>query len=107
MSRTLRTSTFVYTQPRDLEGTPYEVASAAAEQTAKVLDVAAQALSDLFVVARVAEMERQDEPDSQAFQDGPQGVKLQGLRETLTKAASQTRIIGAAAGYDPKHPPVA
>lgn len=100
--------TYVYTDPRELEGSPYEVADAAAKQAKAALELTHTAVVDLFVMARVAEMEREcqrgDEPDGRAFGASPQGLKLQGLALEIEEMGALVDAIGIAAAYDPKRP---
>lgn len=99
---------FEYIDPRTIDGTPFEVAAAAADQTGQVLAVACTAINDTFVIARVAEMEREcqegHDPDGEAFHDSPVGQRLLKLEDTLHAVRRSLKGIAIAASHDPRHP---
>jgi hypothetical protein len=102
-------TTFEYTDPRTLDGTPFDVAGAAAQQASKIIELAAVAAADAFVMARVAEMERQIQrgvdPHGSTFADEPLGRRLVAMTDQLDQLVSTALKLGAAASYNPRNPP--
>lgn len=104
----MRKTTFNYTEPRDLEGTPFEAAGATARQAAAVIGVGVKALDDLFIMARTADMERQcqdgAEPDGAAFNESPLGKRLLTLLGDLDGIKGSITSLERGVSYDSRHP---
>lgn len=102
-------TTFEYTDPRTLEGTPFDVAGAACRQAADVIKVGAVAAADAYTLSRVAEMERQiqagEDPHGSTFCDEPLGKRLISATEQLEQLVNTLQNLGVAAAYNPLHPP--
>lgn len=105
----MNTIQFTYTDPREFDGSPYDAAYAAGEQLIKLLKLAKSAAADVFVLARVAELQRQQdsgkEPNAGNFEDGLVGTKLNDIERELGQFAAQANAITMNIGYDPLHPP--
>jgi hypothetical protein len=102
-------TTYEYTDPRTIDGTPFEVAEATFRQAVAVFALAKQALDDGFVMARVAEMERQlqrdEEPDGANFQHTALGISLQDTKTIVDRLSMSIKAAGLAASYNPRKPP--
>lgn len=105
----MKTTTFTYTDPREFDGTPYDAAAGAGDQLSRLFKMTESALSDTFVIARVAELQRQQdaakEPDVVAFEDGPLGESLDRLQVDLRGLTRRAEAIAQAAAFDPHNPP--
>jgi hypothetical protein len=103
---THQTKTFTITDPRDLDGDPYEVAAKAVAQAEALTMLTQNAVKDAFVMARNAEMERQilatGEPDAAAFEQGPHGRKFEAAIQALTEVITDMHLETRAAGFNPK-----
>lgn len=99
---------FIYTDPRELDGSPFEVAGAACLQAENVAALLKTAIVDAFKMARVAEMERQiiadEEPDGIGFTDSPQGKKLIALEHASHGMRVKLRQLAQSAEFDPNAP---
>lgn len=101
---------FVLADPRQMDGTPYQVAERAIRQVADAAHRLSAALDAADVMARNAELERQAaiDPDTDLKQvaagwpTSPQGRKLREADEALTQAAAKLELLAAAASWDPK-----
>jgi hypothetical protein len=102
-------TTFEYSDPRQLEGDPFQVASAAADQTVSALEVSIRGVDDLFIMARGAHMERQlqndEEPDGASFGDDALGFRIKSARAAVQTAVKTIKGVGIAASYNPRKPP--
>lgn len=102
-------TTYEYTDPRTLDGTPFEVAEAAFAQALAASELLEQALHDGFVMARVAEMERElqrdEEPDGANFEYNALGIRIHELESLADSMCASIRIVGRAASYNPRKPP--
>jgi hypothetical protein len=101
----VKEKTFVYTNPNQLEGEPYEVANAACEQAQAVAELLAEAVDGAFRMARVAEMHRDQQqgkqPDGGDFRNRPLGTRLIKIHEQAEKTARDLGLIARAASFDP------
>jgi hypothetical protein len=99
---------FIYTDPRELDGTCFEVAGAACRQAEATAVLLKTAIVDAFKMARVAEMERQliaeQEPDGIGFTESPQGKKLIALEHAAHGMRVKLRQLAQSAEYDPNAP---
>lgn len=102
-------TTYEYTDPRTLDGTPFEVAEATFAQALAVSKLLEQALHDGFVMARVAEMERElqrgDEPDGANFEHTALGIRIHELETRADDMCASIRAVARAASYNPSKPP--
>jgi hypothetical protein len=102
-------TTFDYTDPRGLDGDPFQVAAVACHQAEKVLGVAEKAVDDAYVMARGAHMERQlqteDEPDGVGFANDPLGARILSIRDRTQDMAKAIKNVAVAASYNPRKPP--
>jgi hypothetical protein len=105
----MKTTTLTYTDPRELEGTPFDAARGAGDQATALLGLAGKALDDFYVIARVAELQRQqdagEEPDAVAFEEGALAGRLTALKEVVAFNVKTADKITAAASYNPLQPP--
>lgn len=112
------TTTFTYHDPsRCFDGTPYEAAEQAVEQSRRVLRLMERALEDTRVQVRNAYMTRRldtDEEDPGAIQweASPEERLLLSLVErvelietNLEWMRGKLRFLQGSAAYDPKNPP--
>ena len=112
------TTTFTYYDPsRYFDGTPYEAAGKAVDQTRAVLWLLDRALSDTSVQVRNAYMSRrldtgEDDPGAIQWEDSPEAralrlidSKIGGVSEALAELELKLKAVQMAASYDPKHPP--
>lgn len=99
---------FSVADPRTFDGNPYEVAERACAQAEALLAIAADAIEGAFLMARNAEMERQivagQDPNALAFENGPYGKRLDRAKIDVANAVTSLRVVGRAAGFDPKAP---
>lgn len=102
-------TTFEYTDPRQLDGDPFQVASAAGGQALTALEVSAKGVDDLYVMSRGAHMERQlqrgEEPDGVGFATEPLGKRITSAQELLAGLIVTIRGLTRAASYNPRKPP--
>jgi hypothetical protein len=98
---------FIYVSPNQLEGDPYEVAGAACKQASSVAMLLELACDGAFKMARIAEMEREqqadEEPDGASFEHKPLGVRMLLLQTQAKKMARDLQLIAQAASFDPKN----
>lgn len=101
-------STITFTDPRDFDGDPYDVATRAVAQCSGILALYEQALDAAMLMARNAEMERnlaqRKPPAGSEYLSGPQGRQFIKLQEQLDASRKSLRVLEAAVSYDPKHP---
>lgn len=99
----------IYTDPKELDGTCFEVAGAACRQAESVAALLKQATTDAFKMARLAEMERKiqcdEDPDGPGFVDTPQGKKFIAIENASHRVRIALRKLAQAAEYDPLNPP--
>jgi hypothetical protein len=97
------------TDPRNFDGTPYEVAARAVAQVEGALIAASHAADAAFLMARNAEMERNLAlglpPAGSEYGAGPQGRKFSQIADDLVTMRRTLSALTAAVAYDPKHPP--
>jgi hypothetical protein len=100
---------FTVTDPRTYEGNPYEVAERAVKQMESLLGLTLVALDGAELMARNAYMERNLSERKPAggseWPDSPEGRRWTKLKATLIAQRPGVRALGAAAGFDPRHPP--
>lgn len=104
---------FVLADPRQMDGTPYQVAERAIRQVADAALRLSEALDAADVMARNAELERQAalDPDADLGKTAarwplsPQGRKLRDANDALMEAASKLLLTAQAASWDPKARP--
>lgn len=100
--------TFIVTDPRTFDGDPFDVAKRACAQAEALINLAVKSTNDAFVMARNAEMERQlldsGRADAPAFENGPYGRQFKTTEESLKHAAANLRLLGKAAGFNPRAP---
>lgn len=103
--------TYTYTDPRYIDGDPFEVARAAVEQAGKLTGLAAKAVEDANVMARNAEMERRlyrdEDPNAEGWPDTAHGRQFAWTHEELAKASRRLRVLRDAVSFNPRHPPKA
>lgn len=96
---------FRYHDPRQLEGTPYEVAGAAFSQALSVGKLYQRALEDAFILARNAEMERNLQaglaPDGAGFPDTALGCRMTATKDDFKRIQRMVTGEQSAACYDP------
>lgn len=102
---------YTYTDPRKLDGTPFEVARAAIQQTDAAVKLALRALDDAEVMARNAEMERNllvgADAAAELWGGGAYCRQFVMIRDALGMVVRRLAALKAAVSYDPKHPPTA
>ena len=103
------TRTFTVANPRDFDGNPFEVAERAVAQLEGLIAILAEAIPPAELMARNAEMTRRmdagEEPEGDRWVETPQGRYWVRLATNVASLRAQLRVIKAAAGYDPRHPP--
>lgn len=101
--------TYTYTDPRELDGDVFTVASLAIGQADRAVRLAVKAVSDADIMARGAEMERQiyatGEADAPAWPEHPQAKAFLAALASLGQVSAKLTMLQAAASYNPKHPP--
>lgn len=101
--------TLTYTDPRFIDGDPFEVADKALAQVEDIAKLLERAAGDAFVMARNAEQERMlyAAPDKVPVIDRPTAV-LSRISTFCSRAADTVREIEPvrrAARFNPRHPP--
>lgn len=103
------TTTFDYLDPRELDGDPFQVASAACQQAENALSLAEKSVDDAYIMARGAHMERQlqsgEEPDGVGFADDPLGARIISIRDLIEQMGNAVKNVAVAASYNPRKPP--
>lgn len=96
------------TDPREYDGNPYEVAARAVSQAEAVARILASTIDSARIMARNAEMERElhrgEDPNAPAFDDSAQGRRFEAAAASATAIQKELRVLGQAAGYNPKTP---
>lgn len=102
-------TTHTYTDPRYLDGDPFEVAAKAVRQATDAAALLQRALADANVMARNAEMERQlyrgEEPNAADWPESPQGIRLAEAERAAVQVRAQLQVLERAVGFNPRHPP--
>lgn len=102
------TDTIIYTDPRTIDGDPFEVAAAAVRQAQETIKLAKRALADAELMARNAELERQllagDEPSPLGWPESAQGAAYARARHELSVMLPRLRTMEKAASYNPRKP---
>lgn len=103
-------TTYTYTDPRDLDGNPYEVAAASVAQAIAAAGLLESALTDSLVMARNSDMERQialtGEADVRAWNtNSAQGRQFAVALKELAAIQKRLTVLKGAVAYDPRHPP--
>lgn len=100
---------FIVADPRDFDGTPFEVAGRAAAQLEGLLTLLLEAVPQAELMARNAEMTRRidtgSDPEGDRWVEEPQGRQWALLKTDLTTLKRRVGYMRAAAAFDPKHPP--
>lgn len=96
---------FAVADPRTFDGNPFEVADRAVAQTEAVVALAAETAIDARVMARNAELERQDDPNAVGWDEGAEGRRWATVLQLLDSAQSNLVILRRVASYNPKRPP--
>lgn len=110
---TYQTRNFTIADPRNFDGTAFDVADRACAQASALAGILAESLEDegLFLMLRNAELQREVEagykPDPLKWEDGPQAKLLTDAQAAVKLAQKKLNILRMAAGYDPKNPPKA
>lgn len=95
--------------PRTFDGDPFHVAGRAAEQVAALVQLSAEQAR----IARImhlnsfmeAVLQSGEELSPTAWDNSPYSNKWQDVEHDLLALVAKVRALGAAAAYDPKHPP--
>lgn len=102
-------TTITYTDPRYLEGDPFEVASKAVAQAIGAVELAKRALDDAQVMARNAELERQlyatNACDASGWDESPQGKQYAKQDAALANVQKSLHLLRKAAAFNPRKPP--
>lgn len=101
-------TTFEYTRGNEIDGTPYEVATACFAQVDAIAQLLLLALSDAYIQARSAEMERQIntlDDELFVFNDTPLGGNILSCLGDINRTVIKLQALGRAAAYDPAKPP--
>ena len=101
------TQTFTIADPGTFEGTPYEVAARAVNQSKAVLAVGAESLARTEILLRNAELSRNlafspDDARADEWESSAQARSLGTVRDSLGKINKQLSVLALAAAYDPK-----
>lgn len=103
---TEHTQTFTVVDPRTFDGDPYEVAERACQQAEATVRLAAKAAEWANIMARNAELSRQDEAgsgiDAEAWEDSVHGRKLANVHHELKQIEQELGRLATAAGFNPK-----
>lgn len=103
------TTTFQYTDPREFEGSPFDAARGAAEQAESLIKLAKSSVADTFIIARVAELQRQQDAGNDLsvamFDDSPIGKRLRTVESDLGELSTLLARLAGAVSYDPMNPP--
>lgn len=98
-----------FTDPREFDGDPYDVAQRAVAQAEGILKVYRTALDAAYLMARNAEMERNlamhKPPAGSDYLMGPQGRRFIKLQDVARTSEKDLQILQTAVAYNPKHPP--
>ncbi len=101
-------TTYVYVDPRFLEGSPYEVAGKAIEQAERAAELLDTALTDANVLARNAELQRQLDTtqtcSAERWDAGLQARILTGFKAALAEHGTKLSAAKRAASFDPATP---
>ena len=103
-------NSFVLADPRQMDGTPYQVAERAIRQVAAAARRLADALDVVHVMARNAELERAValdpdadlKPVAEGWFESPQARNLDAAEVLLGEAAGVLDAVAVAASWDPK-----
>lgn len=99
----------IFTDPRDQDGNPYEVAAFAIAQAEGILTIYRQALDAAYLMARNAHMERnlaqRKPPAGDGYATTAEGRKFIGLENAAADSKTALDVLRTAASFDPKHPP--
>lgn len=104
-------TTLTYTDPRTFNGDPFEVADRAFEQVEATAALHERALSDAFVMARNAEMERalyaapNEVPDGDAYARSAAGQRLGSFLDQIKTQIAGLSPLRRAASFNPRRPP--
>jgi hypothetical protein len=100
---------FAVADPRDMDGTPFEVAARAVAQARALTAILIACVDGANKMALNAEMERQmvlgGEPDAVGWELSAQGRKFERIEDDLARIRKDLEVLGQAAAYDPKNPP--
>lgn len=100
---------FTLIDPRELDGDPFDVAERACQQAAALAGILGESLEPVRIIVRNAELERQlqggGSADAEAWERGPQALRLDGLKRDLEAAKKGLTVLATAASYNPKNPP--
>lgn len=95
---------FAVADPRTFDGNPYEVADRAVVQTAGVVALASETAADARVMARNAELERQETPDAVSWDESAEGKRWGNVLRLLEAIQKDLEVLRTVASYDPKRP---
>ena len=95
---------FAVADPRTFDGGPYEVADRAVAQTAAIVALAFETAQDARIMARNAELERQETPDAVAWDDSAEGKRWTNVEQLLAAVQADLTILRRVASYNPKRP---
>lgn len=98
---------FTIQDPRDIDGTAYEVAGTALRQAQGVAILLEKALKDSELMVFNAALSRADDqnedlPDIEAWREGPLGKRLMKSIEQANALAKYLGYLAIAAEFDPK-----
>lgn len=105
------TEQFAVTDPRTFDGDPFEVAARACRQAEAVARILAQVAEGAELMARNAEMERNliasggEEAGASLWDGSPQARQFRKIIEEGREAEQRLKVLGKAAGFNPKRPP--
>jgi hypothetical protein len=93
---------FAVADPRTFDGDPYEVAERACAQAAGLARILATCIQTANIMARNAQLEREENPDAQAWEDSPQHRKLAQAHIQAKEIERTLNVSAKAAGFDPR-----
>lgn len=103
------TKSIAVADPRTFDGDPFTVAARAAAQVAALIELSAAQAEIANMMHRNSFMEAilqaGDELSPSAWDNSPYRNKWQDVEHDLKALQRKVEALGAAAGYDPKHPP--
>lgn len=96
---------FVVTDPREFDGDPYDVANRATSQAEALLNLTIEAVDDAYVMARNAEMERQNGDGAVEWPESAAGRRWQSVMDRLPEILLDLAVLRRVAAFNPKRPP--
>jgi hypothetical protein len=99
--------TFAVTDPRNLDGNPYDVASSGVAQLSGILAIARDLLPATVIMVRNAEMERRmhrgEDPAAGNWDETAEGQRWKIVETQIAELVGRLAVLQKVAAYDPRN----